>query len=177
MNKKQLFIALYFPYAHYVESKTGLASTITLTQAALESGWGDKAVGNNFFGIKAKKDTPLAQKQLFTTREVLKNNTTRFPEILSISKRADGLFEYQVRDWFRKYATPAESFADYANLFQRLPRYKKAWENRTKPDVFFAEIHKAGYATAPNYTIVLQTLHKEIVTLVTEFEKQFLPIV
>jgi flagellum-specific peptidoglycan hydrolase FlgJ len=176
MTKKQLFIALYFPYAHYVESKTGLASTITLTQAALESGWGEKAIGNNFFGIKAKKDTPLAQKQLFVTREVLKKNTTRFPEILSISKRADGMFEYRVRDWFRKYATPAESFADYANLFQRLSRYHVAWQNRANPDVFFAEIHKAGYATAPNYTKVLQDWHKEVVELVEEFEKQFLPI-
>ena len=177
MNRKELFIALYLPYAYYVESKTGLASTITLTQAALESAWGEKAVGNNFFGIKAKKNTTIAEKQLFLTREVLKNNTTKFPEILSISKREDGMFEYQVRDWFMKYTTPSDSFADYANLFQRLPRYRKAWKNRTKPDVFFAEIHKAQYATAPNYTIILQTLHKDIVDLVTEFEKQFLPIV
>jgi flagellar protein FlgJ len=170
MGKKELFIAIYLPYAHYIENKTGLAQSIVLTQAALESRWGEKAVGYNFFGIKANTKMPEEKRQLFTTREVLKNDKTKFPEIISITPNDKGTFDYVVKDWFRKYETPLESFADYANLFQRLSRYKTAWENKQNPDVFFTEIHKGNYSTAPNYAQVLQTLHKEVVGLITEFE-------
>jgi flagellar protein FlgJ len=50
--KPQLFVDKYLPHARKVEEKTGLSAVATLTQAALESAWGDVATGNMFFGVK-----------------------------------------------------------------------------------------------------------------------------
>lgn len=173
MTKQQLFIANFIAYAYYVQYKTGLNADIVLTQAALETGWGERAIGNNFFGVKALPNTPIKDKQLFKTREVLKTAKSKFPQVISIKKLSSGLFEYVVMDWFRKYLTPAHSFADYANLFQRAPRYAKAWAVRNDSEKFFVEIHKAGYATAPNYSEVLIRINKTVKNLMAEFDKNF----
>ncbi len=77
-------------YAKESESVTGIDATFILAQAALESGWGERAVGNMFFGVKATKDTPANKKQLLRTREVLNHDKGVFPEIISITKRKDG---------------------------------------------------------------------------------------
>ena len=58
-----IFKEKYLPYAMESERKTGLSAIFILAQAALETGWGKHAPGNMFFGIKATKDTPLAQRR------------------------------------------------------------------------------------------------------------------
>ena len=44
------FIKQYKPFSLQTERKTGISHLFTLAQAALESGWGERGVGNNFFG-------------------------------------------------------------------------------------------------------------------------------
>lgn len=156
------FIQKYLPYAKQTEAKTGIDATFTLAQAALESGWGERAVGNMFFGVKATKDTPVNKRQLLGTREVLKNPDAVFPEIISKTKRADGKYEYVVKDWFRKYDSPEESFTDHANFFFENKRYAKALEVRYNPYSFAEEIAKAGYATDPKYAESLKSVIRTI---------------
>lgn len=156
------FIQKYLPYAKQTEVKTGIDATFTLAQAALESGWGERAVGNMFFGVKATKDTPVNKRQLLRTREVLKNPDAVFPEIISKTKRADGKYEYVVKDWFRKYDNPEESFTDHANFFFENKRYAKALEVRYNPYSFADEIAKAGYATDPKYAESLKSVIRTI---------------
>lgn len=162
------FIKKYKPFALETERKTGISALFILAQAALESGWGERGVGNNFFGIKVPKSlvssTPKEKKQLQRTTEVLDtpNEKDRFPEVISITKRTDGKYLYIVRDWFMKYDTPEECFTDHANFFFRNKRYAKALELKADPYKFAEEVAKAGYATAPNYAESLKKLIKEI---------------
>lgn len=160
--KPNEFVVKYLEYAQDSEAYTGISSVFTLAQAALESGWGEKAIGNNFFGVKANRTTPMNKKQLIKTKEVLKTNSAYFPEIFSIKQRADGKYDYVVKDWFRKYDTPEECFTDHANFFFENKRYSKALEYRSDPYKFAKEIAKAGYATAPNYAEVLVSVIKTI---------------
>lgn len=156
------FVAKYYSYAKETELKTGIDARFILAQAALESGWGASAPGNLFFGIKAGADTPEHKRQLIRTREVHATENKQFPEVLSIRKLKSGKYEYIVRDWFRKYDTPEESFTDHARLLQENERYAKALKEREDPYRFADAIAKAGYATHPYYAATLKNMIRMI---------------
>jgi flagellar protein FlgJ len=156
------FTKKYFPFAKAVEAKKGISAVFILAQSALETGWGKSALGNMMFGVKASANTPPEKKQLITTTEILNNPNAKFPQIISKTKRTDGKYKYVVKDWFRKYATPEESFADHADFFFKNPRYSAALKVKENPNLFAEEISKAGYATAPNYAAQLKTLIKMV---------------
>jgi flagellar protein FlgJ len=151
------FVKTYYPEAKKVQDTTGFHHLITLAQGALESGWGKKALGNNFFGIKWSEGDKQ-DKQLITTTEYLSKPDAKFPEVIKVEKQPNGKYKYTVKDWFRKYATPAEGFADHIQFFLKNPRYAKAVLVKDKPEQFFEEIAKAGYATAPDYADQLKAM-------------------
>ena len=159
------FVKEFYPYSKETEMKTGVDARFTLAQAALESGWGAHAPGNMFFGVKASKDAPDGKKQLLRTREVLSSLNVKFPEVISVTPRKDGKYEYVVRDWFRKYNTPEECFTDHADFFFKNKRYAKALEVKSDPYRFAEEVAKAGYATDPNYAETL----KKIVGMIEKY--------
>jgi mannosyl-glycoproteinendo-beta-N-acetylglucosami dase len=156
--KPKDFIITYKPYALASERKTGISHLFTLAQAALESRWGERAAGHNFFGIKAKSTTPLANKQLWHTSEVLSspNVKDKFHTVISITPRKDGKYDYKVKDWFMKYSTPEESFTEHGQFFFNNKRYAEALKVKHDPRLFAEAIAKAGYATAPNYAKILK---------------------
>ena len=158
------FVKKYKPFALESEKKTGISHLFTLAQAALESGWGERGVGNNFFGIKAGKDTLANKKQLLNTTEILNapNLGYKFPQVMSIYQLSSGKYKYEVKDWFRKYDTPEECFTDHAEFFFRNKRYAKALLVKTDPYKFAEEVAKAGYATATNYAKILKDVIKTI---------------
>lgn len=166
------FIKQYKSFALETERKTGISHLFTLAQAALESGWGERGVGNNFFGIKVPKNivssTPDNKKQLFKTTEVLNapNLGYKFPQVMSIYQLPSGKYKYEVKDWFRKYDTPEECFTDHAQFFFRNKRYAKALEVKADPYKFAEEVAKAGYATAPDYASSL----KKIIKMLESYE-------
>ncbi|WP_173015273.1 glucosaminidase domain-containing protein, partial [Capnocytophaga felis] len=69
---------------------------------------------------------------------------------------------YKVKDWFRKFSSPEESFMYQADFFSKLSRYAKAMAVKHNPYKFAEEIAKAGYATAPDYAYTLQLIMKII---------------
>ena len=150
----------YLPYAMESERKTGISAIFILAQAALETGWGKYAPGNMFFGIKASATTPAEKRQLLRTQEVLSAvpQIEDFPEIISVRKAANGQYYCQVRDWFRKYNSPEESFTDHALLLSQHPRYQKAMRYKSDPYRFAEEIASAGYATDPQYAHKLKII-------------------
>lgn len=157
------FVQTYKGYAEQTQQKTGISAKFILAQAALETGWAKSVPGNMFFGVKAQRSTPAEKRQLITTREVLNYpDDTKFPEIISVTKRADGKYDYRVKDWFMKYDSPEESFTDHANFFIRNKRYAKALEVRDHAYLFADAIAKAGYATDPNYAETLKSVIKTI---------------
>lgn len=166
--KQSEFVAINYPYAKSVEKLKGIQWAAIVAQYALETGWGKSMKGNNFAGIKAAKDTPAEDKQLLRTKEELGNPNLKhlFPKVYSVKMLPNGNYLYDVDDWFMKYESPEKAFMDYADFFFRNARYKKALEVRHDPFKFVEEIHKAGYATASNYSTVL----KQIISTVLKYE-------
>lgn len=153
------FVTAYLPYAKQTEQKTGISAMFILAQAALESAWGKSAPGYCFFGVK-DTDGINGNEQLLRTSEYLATDKAKFPQIISIQwDSAKKLYHYIVKDYFRKYNTPEESFTDHTNFFYKNKRYFNALQVRQDPYKFATEIAKAGYASAPDYA---QSLHKMI---------------
>ena len=159
------FVSTFLPFAQEAQAATGISAIAILAQAALESGWGDRAVGNMFFGIKDSDKGRTGKGQLLVTTEYLKTPDQKalFPEVISVTwNEPRKRWKYIVKDWFRKYDTPAGSFKDHAQFFIQNPRYANAMANAADPIRFLQEVAKAGYATAPDYAILLAKLVKMI---------------
>jgi len=160
--KPSEFVKTYFPYAKKLQYDLGVSAIATLAQAALESGWGEHAIGFNFFGIK-DADGVNGNEQLIITTEYLKSYTAKFPIVISkVWNPTKKFYKYVVKDYFRKYDTPYQSFADHAHFFFVNKRYFQALEYKTDPYRFIDEIAKAGYATDPSYSKLLKQVAKMI---------------
>jgi hypothetical protein len=109
---------------------TDAAARVTAAQAAVESGYGKHAPGNNAFGIKAGKswDGPT---QTLMTNEVKGGKTTRLPQA------------------FRAYDTPAAGMADRVSFMDRaFPGFSKAGSVGEAYDAL-ANGRFGSYATTP----------------------------
>lgn len=151
------FVKRFTSLAFYVEAETGIFAEAMLTQAALETGWGTKVKGNNYFGIKGKQI-------LMRTHEILKTPNAKFDVIHEIKPfETDGetLYEYDVSTWFAGYDSPLDSFRAYTRFIKTNPRYKKALEQST-PEAYLTEVAAAGYATATNYGTTLLNVLKSV---------------
>jgi peptidoglycan hydrolase-like protein with peptidoglycan-binding domain len=154
------FVSRYGPMARSAGSATGVPALVTLAQAALESGWGSSAAGNNFFGVKARASD--SARMLRTTREILSSPDVRtFPQVISVSRRSDGLYTYEVREWFRTYPSAEQSFVQHNQLL-RTSRYSAAFRYAGDPYRFATAIAAAGYATDPSYTAKLHAVMRLI---------------
>lgn len=160
----KLFVEKYLPHAKAVEVKTGLSAVATLTQAALESGWGEVAPGNMFFGVK-DTDGINGNEQLITTTEYTRTINNPMPVPISstpIVRNGVKMFKHKGKDYFRKYNTPEDCFNDHAQFFFKNKRYAKALTVKSDYNRFFEEIALAGYATDPNYANTLKAVSKSI---------------
>ena len=167
--KPKDFVKLYLPYALIAQKKTGINAVAVLAQAALESGWGNAAPGNAFFGVK-DTDGKNGNEQLLTTTEYSRRQDLKFPVIISVSMvmlHGNKMFKYTVKDYFRKYETPADCFTDHSNFFLNNPRYKTALLNKSDAIKFANSIAVAGYGTDPNYGSTLV----KIINMITPFVK------
>ncbi|WP_445454118.1 glycoside hydrolase family 73 protein [Flavobacterium sp. 25HG05S-40] len=156
------FVKTFLPFAIAVEKKKGFHRLIIMAQAAQESGWGSKAVGNNFFGIK-DTDGINGNEQLIVTTEYSKSPHTVFPVIIRKLQVKTNRWRYTIKDWFRKYSSAELSFNDHCDFFERNPRYKEALKYKMNPERFFEEIQKAGYATDPEYATNLKAVMKSVI--------------
>lgn len=129
------FIALLLPAARAAAKEFGVPVSITLGQAALESSWGVKAPGNNYFGVKADKSWagPVVT---FGTHEHLAGKDVAMP------------------DKFRAYSTLDESVRDHAKFIKENPRYAPCFAEKDFAG-WARALQAARYATAPNYADML----------------------
>lgn len=155
------FIDKYAQNAVDSMKTTQVPASVTLAQAALESGWGKHAPGFNFFGIKAGSSW-TGKKQLLTTHEIHSDNDKNkhnYPEVISITEFTDSKgatkYKWKVKDNFRAYDSATDSFNDHGNFLVANKRYKKAFDYTNDSHQFIQEVAKAGYATDPNYASVL----------------------
>ena len=138
-NGQADFFRNMLPYARRVSELTGIDPRLVLAQSALETGYGRSAPNFNFFGIKA----PQGQGASLLTSEFENGQMVRRNEP------------------FRTYASPAESFQDYANLMLNAPRYRPVREAQTLEDQI-AAMAASGYATDPNYGNLLTQIASRI---------------
>ena len=162
--KPQAYTEKYYPFALACQNETGISAIAILAQGALESGWGEVAPDNMIFGVK-DTDGVNGNEQLIITTEYSSKATLKFPQIIAITPvvmNGRKMFKYKIKDWFRKYDTPKESFVDHANFFIKNKRYAAALLVKDDPYKFIDEIAKAGYATDPNYAKSLKSIAKNI---------------
>lgn len=133
------FVQRHTQAAQAAEAATGIPAAFMIGQAAHESGWGrreilnaDGSPSNNLFGIKAGADWkgPVAE-----------TTTTEYVDGRAVKTVAR----------FRAYASPAESFADYARLMKDSPRYQQVLAQAQDAGSFASGLQRAGYATDPAY--------------------------
>lgn len=125
------FLDQIVPAAQACQRASGIPSSFTIAQAALESSWGSRAPGCNLFGIKADKAWTGAV-TLIPTHEVIKG------ERIAITDR------------FRCYRTWGECLADRADFFRQNPRYARCFAESTGHG-WARAVARAGYATDPDY--------------------------
>lgn len=138
-GKAQEFVAAHQAAAREAEAATGIPAAFMIAQAAHETGWGrrdirmaDGSPSHNLFGIKAGPNWRGPVAEVLTT------------EYFSGQPR-------QVVQRFRAYASPQESFADYARLIKNSPRYAGVVANGGSAQGFAQGLQRAGYATDPAY--------------------------
>jgi flagellum-specific peptidoglycan hydrolase FlgJ len=164
MEKQEKFVKAYLQFAKQTEAKTGISAIAILAQAAVESAWGDVAPGNMFFGVK-DTDGINGNEQLITTTEYSRSANLKFPVIISIEpvmRKGVKYFKYKVKDYFRKFDTPEQSFTMHAQLFLKSRIYKKALLVGKDPMAFIDAIALAGYATDPDYAKTLKSVARKI---------------
>lgn len=139
------FIKSIWPYARQAASVLGLDPKILMAQAVLETGWGqfvaqdaDGSSSNNLFNIKAgSKGASVSVK----TKEYIAGNPVTLQEN------------------FRKYPSVEHSFNDYVSLIKGSNRYQEALEQVADPERFMQALHKAGYATDPEYSSKILSIY------------------
>jgi len=132
------FLQRHEQAAQAAERASGIPATFMLAQAGHESGWGQRELRHadgtpthNLFGIKAGTGWKGAVAEVTTT------------------EYADGQ-PRRVVQRFRAYASPAESFADYAALMKS-QRYQAVRAAGADAQAFASGLQRAGYASDPRY--------------------------
>ena len=115
---------------------TGIYPEVAIAQAALESGWGKKVKGGNFYGIKGKGQT-------ITTHEVIDGKRVK------------------IDDEFKTFTGISDSVGGYVEFLQSNPRYKAALDAKS-PEEQAKALQRAGYATDPEYANKLISIIKTI---------------
>lgn len=132
--KPQDFIELIAKGAQSVAQNTGVPASLSIAQAALESGWGESGLaktGNNLFGIKANS-LWRGETLILPTKEYIK-----------------GQWVFVPAKW-RKYENWQASVNDHAAFLRQNQRYAPCFVCLSA-EAFARALAKAGYATDPLY--------------------------
>jgi peptidoglycan hydrolase FlgJ len=149
-SSKADFIRQMLPHAEAAAKELGVDAHSLLAQAALETGWGKSVPCNsngecsyNLFGIKAGSSW---------SGETVAVPTLEFEDGVAVRKV----------DRFRAYASPADSFRDYARLIRGSERYGDALNTGSNVAGFAIALQEGGYATDPNYARKIVAVANEL---------------
>lgn len=172
---QKLFTERIKAAAEEVESETGIVAIIAITQAALESSWGQSGLtleANNLFGMTAGKEwldsgKPVATKLTKEYSDLSPENIKyweRPGDVVEKVQQPDGKTRLMVKRDFRKYKSWTDSMLDWAKKITTDPRYSKALEYARAGDVewFGVSISEAGYATDPRYADKIAAVGKTV---------------
>lgn len=144
------FIDKILPFAKKAAAALGVDHLLLVAQSALETGWGKHVLADdkgrssyNLFNIKGGSQW---QKE-----------TAKHPTLEHI----DGVVKKENAD-FRVYHSLAESFDDFVNFVSSGSRYEKALAHAGDVKSFIQELHKAGYATDPDYSQKVMSVYHHV---------------
>jgi len=154
-NTPEEFTSHILPYAEKAAKVLGVSALLLVSQAALETGWGksvtrhqDGSSSYSLFNIKADKR--------WDGDHVIKS-TLEYDNGLAKHEKAS----------FRAYDSYADSFDDYVDFLRTNSRYGHALRNQSNQgsdQLFIQNLHKAGYATDPDYADkVIDILNRETI--------------
>ncbi len=133
------FVQRMRPLARTAAAELGVSPEVLLSQAALETGWGqhqlrhaDGRPSHNFFNIKADSRW---------NGPVVNVITLEYRDGVAVRERAS----------FRAYDSAEESFADYVSFIRSGARYQAALAQAGDDQGYVRELAAAGYATDPLY--------------------------
>lgn len=159
-RKEQIeFVRKIYPAADRLYRAGGVHPLFVTAQAALETGWKIKGIGNNIFGI-TKGSSWTGSVSLELTTEYFKTPSVKFkaPErVVSIEHVGPCKYKYLVYRYFRNFASLDECLDNHLELLRK-PGYADAWPYRDDPKEFARRLVDdtgAKYATAPNYAEVM----------------------
>ncbi len=133
------FISAIGPGAKQSNIDTGIPASITIAQAALESGWGKSGLtmqAKNLFGIKAL-------------------GNWSGPTVTMPTQEYENGQWVTVNSAFRAYPSWQASLDDHAKFFFVNSRYVPALAIRADSNEWAKEIQACGYATDPTYADTL----------------------
>lgn len=170
------FVNKMKPIAEQIKGTYGIAPIVTITQSALESGWGLSGLtkkANNLFGFtgdswakegKSVIYMPTHEHSPFPPDKI--QYFTKPGDIISKEPAAGGGSDLLVNRPFRSYPTWYDSVADWANLM-KASRYTKALAAAKAGDVnaFAREVAAAGYATEPDYAQQLVSVSHSVASV------------
>ena len=159
------FVTKYYPEAYKCFQQTGLHPLAILAQCALETGWGAYCPGNMMFGIK-DSDGLNGNEQLLETFEFSKKPNEKWggreiKEMKPVTLGGVPFYKYIIMDYFRKYNSPAESFADHVKFFEKNGYYSEGLKVKGDCNKFIDAIAKY-YSTSPDYAKTLKSIAKSI---------------
>ena len=142
---KSAFLKALTPVAKEVAAELGVSHKIILAQAALESGWGKAASGNNnLMGIKSHG---LAGGADVATTEVINGKTVK------------------ITDNFRQYNSPEDSIRGYGSFLKSNKRYRHFLNaGADNEDAQLTALQQSGYASDPKYSQKLKSIIKGLPT-------------
>lgn len=160
MTKRQIdFINLVAPIAVRQAKKHDhlLFPSVTVAQAAHESGWGTSTKmvkANALYGIKVGKSA--YKFGTAWTGAAYKTGTTEY---------YDGKNPTKIVDYFRAYDSIEAATEDYMDMLCHAARYKKALGRKTPLESITA-IVTGGYATGPDYVAhIMATINNANLTI------------
>ncbi|MEL5848092.1 MAG: flagellar assembly peptidoglycan hydrolase FlgJ [Candidatus Igneacidithiobacillus chanchocoensis] len=139
VQRARAFVQSILPAVRQAAVQLDVSPVAILAQAALETGWGAHAPGDNLFGIKAGTGwTGAAEKNL--TNEFI--NGVKVVE----------------DDSFRAYSNVVASVENYTQLLLNNPRYRAALGQGNNIAGFAQALQNGGYATDPTYAAKITEL-------------------
>jgi len=157
-DSAESFVQQLLPMAKQAAERIGTSAKALLSQAALETGWGQHLIKNtdgssshNLFNIKA--DSRWQGESTAT-------DTMEYRQGVAVSEKAK----------FRSYDSYQDSFNDYVDFLQTQPRYQNALKEASNPERFIEGLHKAGYATDPAYADKIKQIMNS--STVAQFSQQ-----
>ena len=145
-SSRAAWIAQLVHEAEPIAARLGVPLSLAVAQAALESGWGRRAPGNNLYGIKGIGPAGTVQ---VSTREEFKPG--------EVSK---------IKAGFRAYHNLAESVADWAKLLATTPRYAPL--TQMTPGGALLWLWASGYATATRYPAAVVAVSRSAAKLAND---------